>query len=160
KLAGIRDFGTAQFVTSVQGILDLFQTGKLNAFTSKVPLLNQSVDDVLGITTKFNTTVQKLQGQTGLALKVAIQGLLGTFKSAIGGLPSTLLDGPADSLFDLYDALIEAANNAERTDIPIPVNLASHVVASIAPLTTAIGQLAALGANVTALNTVLTSLKN
>ena len=39
-------------------------------------------------------------------------------KTAIGGLPSTLLDGPADGLFDLFDALTEAANNAERTDIP------------------------------------------
>ncbi|HMC10373.1 MAG TPA: hypothetical protein VKH44_03750, partial [Pirellulaceae bacterium] len=105
KLASLRTFGTAEFVTSVQGILDLFQNGKLNAFTSKVPLLNQSVDDVLGITTKFKTIVQKFQSQTGISLKIAIQGVLVNLKTAIGGLPNTLPDGSMDSLFDLFDAL-------------------------------------------------------
>jgi hypothetical protein len=160
KLAPLQTFGTAQFVTSVQGILDLFQKNELNALTSQVPLLNQSVDDVLGMTSKLKTIVQTLQSQTGISLKLAIQGTLANLKAAIAGLPNTLPAGSTDALFQLFDSLTEAANNAERTDLPVLVNLASSVVASLAPLTTSIGQLQALGANVTALNTVLTSLKN
>ena len=135
KLAKLRTFGTAEFVQSVQGILDLFENGNLNALTSKIPLLNQSVDDVLGISTKLKGVVQQLQSQAGVSLKVAVQGLLSTFNSAIENGRSPSPSGSIDDLFGLFDRLKAAANDDGRTDIAAPPYLASHVVASIVPLT-------------------------
>ena len=160
KLASLRSFGTDDFVTSVQGILDLFQTGKLNALTAKIPMLNQSVDDVLGVTQKLKNAVQQLLGKAGTNLKIATQGsVLSSFRSALAGLQLSLPEGSTDDLFALYDALRIAAQNSGRTDVPHAVDLASTIVASITPLTQAIARLNQPGVDVAPLNNVLNLLK-
>ena len=161
-VAPVRTFGAADFLTSVQGILDLFQNGKLNAFTSKVPMLNQSVDDVLGITQKLKDVVQQLKSETGDALKVTMQGqsgIVARLKAAIGGLPSSVSADVMNQLDEIFDVLQYASLNAERTDVPQPVNLASYIVAAIAPLTQINRQLSSQGIDVTQMNAVLNNLK-
>ena len=160
KLASLGSFGTDDFVTSVQGILDLFQTGKLNALTAKIPMLNQSVDDVLGISQKLKNAVQTLLGKTGTNLKIATQGsLLLSFKSALAGLQLSLPDGSTDDLFAIYDALRSAAQDAGRTDVPRPADLASTIVASVTPVMQAISRLTQPGVDLVPLNNVLNLLK-
>ena len=112
-MVSLRTFGTNDFVSSVKGIRDLFLNGQLNALTAKIPMLNQSVDDVLGISQKLTNSVETLLGKTGTNLKIATQGsLLTSFKSALAGLQLSLPNGSTDDLFAIYDALVPALRTA------------------------------------------------
>ena len=159
RLAPLVNFDASDFVQSVQGILDLFETGKLNHLTGKIPLLNQSVDEVLGISQKLKNAVQDLQSKAGVSLKLATQAIVENLRTAIRGLPGTLPDGATEDLDIVFDALRRAAQNAERTDVPHPVNLAGVIVASLTPLTQAIAKVNQPGVDLFPLNAVLHSLQ-
>ncbi len=159
KLLPLVTFGTTDFTNSLKGILALFSGGQLNHLTSKVPLLNQSIDDVLGISQKLKDVVQQLQSKSGANLKPAVQAIVANLRTAIRGLPSTLPDGATDDLDAIFDVLRIAAQNANRTDITQSVNLASVIVASITPLTQAIAKVNQPGVDLTPLNNVRSSLQ-
>ena len=159
-LAPVRTFAVDDFLDSVRGLQKLLSEGRLQHLTTQIPLIGQSLDDVLGLGQKFSNTIVSLEAKTGTPLKLAAQGIVENLRSAIRSLPSTLTPGSIDDLNALFDKLRIAAQNAGRIDIATPVNLASVIVASIAPMTAAITRVSQAGVDLTPLNNVLTSLRS
>ena len=159
KLAPLLTFRTEQFTDAVQRILGLFDQ-QLSHLTTPIPMLNQSLDDVLGVSQKLKNSILSLQGKAGVPLKLATQGIVNNLRIALLGLPNTLPAGASDDLNRLFESLRVAAQNAERTDIALPVNLASVIVAGINPLTAAIAKINKPGVDMTPFNAVLTQLQS
>ncbi len=148
------------FLGSVKELQKLFTENRLQHLTTELPLIGQSLDDVLGINQKLGNAVLSLEGKTGTPLKLAAQGIVENLRTAIRGLPTTLSESSTAELNAIFDKLRSAAQNAGRIDIATPVNLASVIVASITPMTAAISRVNQAGVDLTPLNNVLTSLRS
>ncbi len=57
KLAPVIPFGVSEFTQSVEGLLTLFTAGRMNHLTSRIPLIQQSVDEILGVSQKLRNVV-------------------------------------------------------------------------------------------------------
>ncbi len=159
RLAPLSTFRIEDFIGGVQGIVDLFDNHYLNHLTSELPLIGQSLDDVLGASQKLKASIVTMQAQGGLSLKLAAQGIVNNLRNAIRSLPSTLPVGSMDDLNAVYEILRRAAQNAERVDIPSQVHLASVIVASITPYMAAIAKVNLPGTDMVPLNQVLAQLQ-
>ncbi len=158
RLAPVQTFVLDDFLESVRGIQKLIEDQQFKALTTDIPLFGQSLDDALGLTQKFSNVVLGLQGKTGTPLKLAAQGIVENLRSAIRGLPTTLPVGATDDLNRLFDDLRVAAQTAGEIDVVTPVNLASVIIASIAPMAAAIAKVNFGGVDLIPLNNVLASL--
>ncbi len=160
KLAALSSFKVDQFSAGVEGILKLFEENRLNHLTSDIPLFNQSLDDVLGVSQKLRNALLSLQGKSGIPLKETVKGIVANLRNAILALPTSITESDKSDLVAIADRLREAAQNAERTDIPLPVHLASVIVASLEPMNVAIAKVSKSGVDLTNLNAVRSQLQN
>ncbi len=158
RLAPIADFQLEDFIGTVQGILDLFEDDHLRSLTSDLPLIDQSLDDILGVSQRLKSALVALEAKAGLSLKLAMQAIVENLSDAIASLPESLPVGSSDDLVSIYQRLRVASLNAERVDVPLPVNLASVIVSAIAPYTSAIAKVNQPGIDMVPLNNVLNQL--
>ncbi len=161
RLAPIQNFSMDDFVDSVRKILALFEEQKLPHLTTDLPLVKQSLDEILDVSQKLNSAIVNLDAKAGLALKAAVQGIVNNLKTAIIALPSSVTNAQKANLNAIYNRLRIAAQNAGRSDVAAPVDLGSVVIASLAPYTAAVTQLlnSTSGLDPTNLNSVANQLQ-
>ncbi len=160
RVAPIQSFQLEDFIGSVQGIVDLFEQDRLRSLTSDIPLIDKSLDDVLGVSQRLKNSIVDLQAKEGLSLKLAMQGVVNNLNNAIATLPQDLAEDRTSELFDLFTKLRVASLNAERTDVPLIVDLASVVVASLSGYSSAIAKINQPGIDMVPFNNVQTQLAN
>ncbi len=119
RLAPIADFQLEDFIGTVQGILDLFEDDHLRSLTSDLPLIDQSLDDILGVSQRLKSALVALEAKAGLSLKLAMQAIVENLSDAIASLPESLPVGSSDDLVSIYQRLRVASLNAERVDVPL-----------------------------------------
>jgi hypothetical protein len=159
-LSGFQSFDTANVIQLIQQLANMLKGSNVGAFSAKLPLINKSINDLLGLADSLVNKVSSLQSQVDSpALKATAQNILDSLMMAIGNLPASLPEANMDQLTNVFDALKNAVMNDGRTDLTNPINLPEVLVATVGALNDAVAALPS-GTDLSAFNTVITSLQN
>src|SRR5579884_4084888 len=152
-LAGFSSFGSGDVVQTIQQLINLLVKNS-GILGTKLPLLNESINDILGILNQLQTVEKTLTSAVDpTGLKTAASAVVSQLSTAIQALPVGTDLTALGLVRDDLQAAIDQAGTTGAIDLPTAVNAAAS------GLSDAIAALPS-GTNTTQLKQVLTSLQN
>ncbi len=156
-LGGFSNLSLDDVQQALQGISGLLSGSALGVFSTPLPLIDKSLNDLLGTSVAFTNAATALGGPAQLsALTSTAQGLYNTLISALDALPA---DVPKDQLIAITDDLQNAISQSMQT----AAGLAGALVATAASLSEEIQTLETSGVDASALtmfSSALTQIQN